>query len=172
MDMGGVGSITHTHDLTSTPGFMNPDLGDYHLGVSSDARDQGIHTISTTDLDNQPRPDPDTGIPDLGADEYWSPTPLTAVSITAPISGTTYASIPFTATVTPITATPNIYYVWMPSPATGQGTSTVTYFWYIPESKTIQVTALNAYSSAQTVQEIPIIATEFKIFMPSIYLSH
>lgn len=165
-----LGSITNANSLTGTPAFVNSDLGDYHLGSSSDARDQGIQSIVTTDIDNQPRPNPDTNLPDLGADEYWTPTPISAVDITAPISGTTYASIPFTATVTPTTFTPNIYYVWMPSPATGQGTSAVTYFWHDAGQKTVQVTALNAYGSVQAVQEIPIF-TAFKVFMPNIYSS-
>jgi hypothetical protein len=170
VNMRGPGSITHTHNLTGTPGFVNPDQGDYHLSSGSDARDAGFPIrVPITDIDNQPRPNPDSGLPDLGADEYWSLTPISTVEITAPVSGTIFANIPFTATITPITASPNIYYVWMPSPVTGQGTSTATYFWYDAGQKTVQVTALNAYSSAQAVREIPIFTVELKIFLPNIY---
>jgi len=165
---GGMGTITTTHNLTDTPGFMNPELGDYHLDAGSDARDSGLLGVSVTDLDNQPRPNPDTNLPDLGADEYWLPTPIMTLTITAPISGTTYTDILFTSEVNPITATPNFYFVWVPTSASGQGTNTVTYSWQNAGQKTVKVTAINSLRSAQTSRVIDIIASEFKVYMPLI----
>jgi parallel beta-helix repeat protein len=73
LDQGGTGLITRTHDYTGNPAFAAPGSGDYHIASDSAARDRGIPAGVATDLDEQPRPNPDTNIPDLGADEWWAP---------------------------------------------------------------------------------------------------
>ena len=170
LDFGGSGNITHIHDLIGPPDFLAPDAGDYHIQSGSYALDQGISSFVTTDIDNQLRPNPDTHLPDLGADEYWNPISISEVAVTGPISGTTFTTQHFTATVTPTSATPNIFYVWVPHPNSGQGTSVVTYTWAEAGQKTFRVTALNVNSSAHVSYEISIFASKFKIFMP--YISH
>jgi hypothetical protein len=48
-----------------------PAAWDYHLTAASAAIDRGVDAGVTTDIDGQPRPNPETGIPDLGVDEFW-----------------------------------------------------------------------------------------------------
>jgi VCBS repeat-containing protein len=62
---GGAGTFTHTGDYTGTPAFVDPDRGDYHIGLGSAAIDRGVNAGVTTDKDGRPR---DTN-PDLGAYE-------------------------------------------------------------------------------------------------------
>ncbi len=56
----------------SDPRFVNPLAGDYHLLAGSPAIDAGADLGVTTDLDGLPRPDPGTGVPDIGAYEFHS----------------------------------------------------------------------------------------------------
>ncbi len=68
-DWGGGGHIvTGTLNYWGDPLFVA--AGDYHLTASSPARDTGIDAGVPDDVDGEARPHPDTGIPDLGADEY------------------------------------------------------------------------------------------------------
>jgi parallel beta-helix repeat protein len=60
------GSVSSLLDVTGLPGFVDPAVGDYHIGPASDARDQGVSTAVLRDIDGEPR----IGSPDLGADEY------------------------------------------------------------------------------------------------------
>ena len=70
-DWGGGGNIvTGTLNYWGDPLFVGG--GDYHLTANSPARDRGVDAGVTDDLDGETRPHPDTGIPDLGADEYHS----------------------------------------------------------------------------------------------------
>jgi hypothetical protein len=62
--------------LNEDPAFVNPAVGNYHIGPGSAAIDAGITTIVTTDLDGDRRP---IGpLPDIGADEAprWAFLPL------------------------------------------------------------------------------------------------
>ena len=48
---------------------MDPDGGDYHIGVGSAAIDRGVDAGVMTDMDGDHRP---IGLlPDIGADEAW-----------------------------------------------------------------------------------------------------
>ena len=168
-DFGGTGQINHTDDLNGDPGFKAPKLGDYHLTSGSDAIDQGTDTGLAADFDDQPRPNPDTNRPDLGADEVWTFSPIGEVSISGPITGTAYTHLTFSASITPDTATPNIHYVWIPMPKTGQGTDTGVYRWFDSGDKTIIVTAKNADSSATAKVNVSIAAASFEYFFPVIF---
>ena len=54
------------------PGFKDASVNDYQLTVTSLAIDKGDTGIFiATDLNNQPRPNPNTSIPDLGAYEFY-----------------------------------------------------------------------------------------------------
>ncbi len=68
-EWGGPGTVvTGTVNAWGTPAFVDPDGGDYHLGLGSAAVDAGIDAGLDHDLDGQPRPI--GAAPDLGADEY------------------------------------------------------------------------------------------------------
>jgi hypothetical protein len=168
LDFGGTGEINHTHNLSGDPAFNAPNLGDYHLTLGSDAIDQGTNTGLTTDLDNQPRPNPITNLPDLGADEVWTFSPISEVSVSGPITGTAYTPLTFTASITSDTATPNIHYVWIPMPEGGQGTDTVVYKWSDSGEKTIFVTAKNANSSATNKFNVTISGGSLEYYFPLI----
>nr|MBC8254546.1 DUF11 domain-containing protein [Ardenticatenia bacterium] len=65
-DWGDVGTIyTGTINIWGDPAFLDPATGDYHIGSSSAAKDQGVTTGVGTDLDGTPR----DANPDLGAYE-------------------------------------------------------------------------------------------------------
>lgn len=66
------------------PAFVDSMLGNYHIGPGSAAIDSGIQTGVVRDIDGEPR----TGIPDLGADEYWAPGALKAVYLPLVLRGT------------------------------------------------------------------------------------
>jgi uncharacterized repeat protein (TIGR01451 family) len=60
--------ITGTRNHWGNPGFINPDAGNYHLGLDSAAIDVGVDAGVTTDRDGVARPQ-GNGF-DLGAYEY------------------------------------------------------------------------------------------------------
>ena len=60
--------ITGTINIIGDPAFVDPDAGDYHIGPNSAARDRGITTTVSNDIDGDPRPI-GHGY-DLGADEW------------------------------------------------------------------------------------------------------
>jgi len=68
-DWGGEGAIfTGTINLWGDPDFVDPDMGDYHIGPDSAARDAGVAAGVTSDMDGDPRP---IGTRyDIGADEF------------------------------------------------------------------------------------------------------
>ncbi|MBN1315599.1 MAG: hypothetical protein JXA42_09035 [Anaerolineales bacterium] len=69
IDLTGVGTFyTGTINLVGDPDFENPDLGNYHIGLDSDALDAGIDAGLFIDMDNHRRP-LGNGF-DIGADEY------------------------------------------------------------------------------------------------------
>jgi uncharacterized repeat protein (TIGR01451 family) len=66
-DLGGDGTIiTGTYNCWGAPAFLDPDNGDYHIGLDSAAVDAGIDACVPDDIDGDPRAD---GYPDIGADE-------------------------------------------------------------------------------------------------------
>ncbi len=70
-DWDGSGQIlTGTLNYRGDPLFVDPAHGDYHISANSPTRDKGVDAGMTTDMDGEIRPHPDTGIPDIGADEY------------------------------------------------------------------------------------------------------
>jgi parallel beta-helix repeat protein len=68
--------VTGTLNWWEEPGFVNPAVGDYHIGPGSGALDRGIEAGVGSDIDDEPR---FYGPPDLGADEYWPPGALRRV---------------------------------------------------------------------------------------------
>jgi hypothetical protein len=166
LDWGGAGSVAHTHDFYGDPHFTDPPLGDYHIGPESTALDRGLPTSLVADLDDQPRPDPITGLPDVGADEYWVAVPVSSVSIAAPITATTGISITFTAIVSPTTATPNLHYIWVPEPEAGQGTDMAVYTWLDAGVYTLSVTAQNAAGQASAEYAIQVLSRRFETYLP------
>jgi len=59
-----------TLSTSNSPGFAA--VGDYHIGAGSPLRGKGTtNGVSDHDYDGQPRPDPSTGMVDIGADQYY-----------------------------------------------------------------------------------------------------
>jgi photosystem II stability/assembly factor-like uncharacterized protein len=86
-DIAGAGVITHTHPVYGAPAFVTPAGEDYHLSVTSAARDAGdpagVPPAPAHDADGVPRPQ--GGAVDIGAYEwrgYWHHLPLVARSFT------------------------------------------------------------------------------------------
>ncbi len=74
-DIDGDGVITISHEYTGFPAFIDPVGGDFHIGAASAARDKGVNSSVTDDIDGEPR----LGIPDIGADEYTRPVYLPVI---------------------------------------------------------------------------------------------
>jgi hypothetical protein len=55
----------------SVPEFKEKEKNDYHLLSNSPAIDKGYSNLISTDLENKPRPNPSSSIPDLGAYEFY-----------------------------------------------------------------------------------------------------
>jgi parallel beta-helix repeat protein len=148
--------ITGTHNYWGNPAFVNPAGRDFHIGVSSAAIDRGVNAGTATDIDNQPRPNPDTSIPDLGADESWACVAITNVGIAGPATGTINSPVTFAGIVTPSTATPYMQYTWSPEPGIGQGTTTVTYTFASFGLQTIRLTVENCGGSRAATHTLQI----------------
>lgn len=75
-------------NICAGPQFVDPDNGDYHLLPTSPCIDAGLNECAPAyDLDGDPRPSPEGGAVDMGADEY---VPLPTCGITfEPSSPTT-----------------------------------------------------------------------------------
>ena len=68
-DWGGAGTVTTgTINIRGDPAFVDPGVGDYHIGSISAARDAGMDAGVNRDIDSQFRP-MDWGY-DIGADEH------------------------------------------------------------------------------------------------------
>jgi len=69
IDWGGSGSIVRiAPNVYGNPDFVNPNAGDYRIGINSSATDAGIDSGVLWDMEGEPRPVGDRY--DLGADEY------------------------------------------------------------------------------------------------------
>ena len=66
-DWTGTGTINTKINLWKEPGFVAPDAGDYHIGPGSAARNAGVDSAVTLDIDGDARPI-GPGF-DIGADE-------------------------------------------------------------------------------------------------------
>lgn len=90
--------------------------------------------------------------------------PVTSVDIHGPTTGTTDTNYIFTATVSPITTTPPITYVWQATGQTGNVVSTtdalshtVTFTWNTLSTHIIAVTATNGGGTVTDTHEINIV---------------
>jgi uncharacterized repeat protein (TIGR01451 family) len=69
-DWAGQGSIvTGTINIWDYPAFVDPDMGDYHIGADSAATDSGVNAGVAADIDGEARP-AGAGY-DIGADELY-----------------------------------------------------------------------------------------------------
>jgi len=171
-DTGGAGTITHTNDLTGDPLYADAANFNYHLTSGSAARDAALASSIVSDLDGQTRPNPDTNLPDLGADEFYV-TPPSAVTISGP--GTAYLGLPatFTAQTSPADATLPLTYTWQ---ATGQDPVThpsglvdaVQFTWTEPGEQQITVIVTSAYGGPVTTTLIVLVqvAVIKKVYLP------
>jgi hypothetical protein len=68
-----VSNATHYKNIIKNgdPAFKDVDKGDYHLTNTSTAIDKGYPTLINVDLENKTRPNVSTGLPDLGAYEFY-----------------------------------------------------------------------------------------------------
>jgi hypothetical protein len=60
------GTVNRTNDYFGAPTFVDPEGGDYHIGVGSAAIDVGVNAGVSADIDGESR----DALPDLGADEF------------------------------------------------------------------------------------------------------
>ena len=167
-DWGGPGSHTSIHELFADPGFADPSNDDYHIMPSSSAIDQGVPTSVQQDVDDQPRPDPSTNIPDLGADEFWLFVPISEAAIANPSPVSAGLAVTLTASISPTNATPNFAFNWSPHPIRGQGSMQAVYVWPVPGVYTITVEAWNTGSTATASAQFGVVFGSNSLFFPVI----
>ncbi len=144
IDTTSAGYLTVTSETVGDPAFASDG---YHLTPYSLAIGRGVEAGVTSDIDGQPRDQ----YPDLGADEYVF-TPLNAVVISGVKMAVNNKVYVFMATVSPLSATQPIVYLWEASEQpviTRTLTSpmdVMEYNWGSTGAKVISLTALNAGS--------------------------
>ena len=90
--------------------------------------------------------------------------PVTSVTISAPITSVAYVRTPLTATVSPVTATQPITYIWeatdRPAPVVHEGGSSdrITFTWRITGTKFVTVTAINVGGVVTDTRVITIVS--------------
>ncbi|MBU0491732.1 MAG: hypothetical protein KKA73_17070 [Chloroflexi bacterium] len=137
-----VGNVTVNNALAGDPAF-EPD--GYHVTPGSPARDSGV----PDDIDGQARPFGPAY--DLGADEYAYYV-VTGVHIDGPTDTVVGVPQTFTATISPITATQPITYIWEATGLAGvvhpNGgiVDTAVFTWPVAGPQWVTVTAANKYS--------------------------
>jgi uncharacterized repeat protein (TIGR01451 family) len=142
IDWAGGGTIvTGTVNVWGDPAFVDPDNGDYHIGVGSAAIDQGVDAGVEEDIDGDWRP-MGNGY-DIGADELGGPALIVAkrvaldvvqpgLPLTYTISVTNTGNVTLTATITdvlPEHVAPSGTLTWtaeIPAPGVWQETVVVT----------------------------------------------
>jgi len=174
---GGGGTINHSNDYTGDPAFVDPDAGDYHIGLTSAAIDKGIDAGVEDDIDGDARPH-GSGY-DLGADEVrivalavtkqsdLNPV-LVGAQLTYTIRVTNTGNVTLTATITdllPNHVTPTGFITWTPtitSPGgvwTGEVVVTVEMSHKGPLTNVVRVTteegATGVYTSTTTLAHAP-----------------
>ena len=169
LDWSGIGTIiTGTHNYREEPGFLDPGVYNYHITSESAAIDRGVSNGLDADVHFQPRPNPQSGQFDLGADEYWESIPLETVSLSGPSTVTPTTVITLTATSSPENATPNILYYWLPAPVEGQWTESALYAWKRSGTETVTLMAINAASTISETMTIIVEPVYTTIYLPSI----
>ena len=174
---GGGGTVVSTNEVTGDPAFVDPAGGNYHIAVTSAARDAGVDAGVTSDIDGEPRPY-GAGY-DIGADEWYLCIPLTSTSIAGPTEGLTDAAYTFTATVAPASTTEPITYTWAVEVGqvanlsyvthTGGISDTLVFTWSVPGARVITVTAENGCSVATATHTITVAAggpEERRVYLP------
>jgi len=76
------GGASCTNNLSGDPRFINPAVGDYHIGPDSAAIDAGVDAHVTTDIDSESRP-LCFGY-DIGADELMPSSPVASFTSSSP----------------------------------------------------------------------------------------
>lgn len=156
-----VGSmVTGTQNIWADPLFENPLQMDYHLSAASPAIDAGVASSLDLDMDNQPRPNPSSNLPDIGADETWFVNHMEGVEITAPTAITATVPVSISASIIPEDATPNVSFIWMPPPLSGQLTAQPSFVFegFGPHDVTVWAVQAEAQvSSTITLQVGPFI---------------
>lgn len=127
-------------------------------GPEQSQRAKGLAAGVMTDIDGQAR----DSQPDIGADERYSYTALSGVSIDGPTTGVLGSLHTFIATVAPPTATLPVTYTWRVGESasqrvfthTGGISDTLVFTWSVTGTKVITVTAANCESMVSRTHTI------------------
>lgn len=143
----GQAPLTHTGGLSDTAMLAWDMPGTYPVTVTARNAAAGIQASQTMVV---VAPPPPTAVAVEG------------VALSGPLSGTVGSMATFTATVTPLSATLPITYVWAvtgqpPITCTNEGlTSTVTFPWLLARTQEVTVTAVNIQGSATATQPVSV----------------
>lgn len=65
------GGANGLNNIDSNPQFISPFLNIYHVRTNSAARNVALNLSVGSDIDGELRPEPNGGVKDIGADEFW-----------------------------------------------------------------------------------------------------
>jgi predicted outer membrane repeat protein len=154
------GSVTNNHPVSGKPGFFNPWLDDYHLGVGSAAVNAGPNIGVSVDFDGDVRPQ-GSGF-DLGYDEVAPPEGLTASN-----NGPTTLGNP-TAFSSSLTYGMAVTYLWHFDDGTTSTGNSPVHTYAAAGIYHVTVTAANGAGSVSASTDVMVVATTRKIFLPAI----
>ena len=143
-------SITHTSDVTDQASFEWMTPGDKVITVTATNITGTVSDVYTVTINAIPPEGVEISGPSLGSPD----TPYT-----------------FTASITPLTTTLPVTYIWQADGQTtithtGEVSDTITFTWLTPGTKTISITASNEEGTINTQHSITIEPIEYKIYLP------
>ena len=147
------GGASCTNNKFGDPGFINPDTGNYHIGLASAAIDQGIDAKVLTDIYREPRP-LRFGC-DIGADEL--PFPPVA-NFTGPTSSWIDDKVQFINT-TIVTGT--VSYSWDFGDGTTNSNTNPTHTYVSPGNYEVSLLATNNAGSSSANNNIVVYGPSF-----------
>jgi hypothetical protein len=150
-------TYTWTPTPTGNPGFSAAfyqwaEPGTYTFSVS--AQNCGGRFAASHTIDIQPA----TAV---------CTTPLSAIDITGPATGTVNTTLTFDISITPADATPPITYTWTPAPLGPADAATAAYRWAEPGTYLLSVTARNCGGATRmATHSVEIVATQQHVYLP------
>lgn len=182
---GGGTIVTGTVNVWGNPGFVDPDAGDYHIGLNSAAIDAGLGSGVDADIDGETRPilsGYDIGADELGAllavTKRASPDPVqSGAPLTYTLWLTNSGVLTLTATVTdvlPPQVTPGGVITWTPvltaSGSVWSDTVVVTVNWGYdgPLTNVVEVTTQRWAAGTDSVT---VTVTINKLYLPLLFRS-
>jgi len=154
------GGVLCANNIFGDPKFLNPAVGDYHIGPGSTAMGQGVDAGVTTDVDGDPRPIC-SGY-DIGADQLMPSSPVASFTSSSPDWVVGHGTVMSNTTV----VTGCAFYLW----GFGDGASSTaispTHAYTAPGIYTVVLTATNPAGTSVATDTVTLYAASFTSSSP------